>query len=752
MSNVSRPHVVGVGAGFCSLAGAYALGNHRVCTTALDVGVAQWAVHSIREVAGTDARQLIGNSPFNREVFSMQSWKQSSARVFRFAAAFLARPRFDDFTLFAAALAILGTILVLFRQVPYGAGITGDTVAYISTARNLLEENRFVIWNGNHYTGHPPLFPLLLALIGIFGHDPLESAGRLNAVVFGLTIFVSALYLRRRIQSRFLLLWTSVALVASWPLATVCFWAQTEASFIFFTILSLFSFDRFLDTGNRPSLVRAAIFTALACLDRYVGVTIVGSMALLLWQRRGIAVREKIGDSLVYTIIAMFPLSLWFLRNFLLVGNPTGYWNPPAISFQENIASGFATFGAWIVGPVSFHELAGWFTATFGRELTDGTLGVVLVTVTVLSLSGILSRFHFLDVHRKIEPPYANSVAVFVGFTISYLFFITLSLTIRGVEPMNTRYLAPVYVPMMFILVFSFDAIFSNSEQNRPKSFSLPGSTALMICLCSWLLWQAGINIDLIRRLTKHGAGYASPEWTESETIRFLNRHLIFRNILVWSNDDRGMYIRTNVPGAKARHSSLPTSLEGTRRWLGKIYRKRGVRKVDFIVWLYGSARPSYDYRLADLLTLPGLEPVTKLADGIVLRVGGDGAGDVMDLYRTEYLSIVQTPPVIRSSFNIHLHDDSLTYVKASCTPVDVTAPFFLHVTPRSPGDLPVSRQRWSFDNRDFDFYKSDGIRFDGKCLVTVPLPRYDMTDLSTGQYNKEGKLWEAALRLGRAE
>ena len=301
-----------------------------------------------------------------------------------------------------------------FVRFPMERGITGDTVAYISMARNLLERNEYF-----YYTEYPPLFPLLLALIGIFDYDPLESAGPLNAVVFGLTVFVSVLYLRRRIQSRFLLFWASVAIVASWPLATVCFWAQTEASFIFFTVLSLCSFDRFLDTGNRPSLVRAAIFTALACLDRYAGVSIVGSLALLLWWRRGMAVRERIGDSLVYTIIAMFPLSLFVLANFLLRGTPIRIWSPSANSFQENVASIFATFGTWIVGPVSFHELAGWFTATFGRELTDGTLGVVLVTVTVLSLSGILSRVHFLDVYRKRQPPHANSVAVFVGFTIS---------------------------------------------------------------------------------------------------------------------------------------------------------------------------------------------------------------------------------------------------------------------------------------------------------------------------------------------
>lgn len=144
-------------------------------------------------------------------------------RVLHFVTASVARPRLDDFTLFAASLAVLGAICILFRQFPYGAGITWDTISYVSTARNLLEENKLVTWRGQTYADHPPLFPLLLALIGIFGYDPLENAGRLNAVVFGLTIFVSVLYLRRRIQSRFLLLWTSGALVLSYPLATVSF-------------------------------------------------------------------------------------------------------------------------------------------------------------------------------------------------------------------------------------------------------------------------------------------------------------------------------------------------------------------------------------------------------------------------------------------------------------------------------------------------------------------------------------------------
>ena len=399
----------------------------------------------------------------------MQSWKQSSTRALRFATASWTRPRLDYFTLFAASLAALGTILVLFRQVPYGAGITGDSIAYISTAQNLLEENRFTTWNGQIYADFPPLFPLLLALIGIFGAAPAESAGWLNAVVFGLTVFASALYLRRRVQSRFLLVLTCSSLVLSWPLAAVSFWAQTETSFIFFTVLSLFSFDRFLDTGKHPPLIWAAIFTALACLDRYIGVSLAWSIVLLLWQRREMAVRKKIRAALIYAIIALSPLCFWLLRNFLLIGKPTGTRPPRLFSLQENVESGLITFGEWIVGRVPYQKLIDWLTATLGREFSDSNLGAFLVTILALGL--LVAGFgpSFIQSDGKRRPPYPDSISIFVVFVLSYLCLITAGLSIQGVEPLNNRYLAPLYIPILLIVVFVLDRFFKVTSQSRAK-------------------------------------------------------------------------------------------------------------------------------------------------------------------------------------------------------------------------------------------------------------------------------------------
>ena len=108
-----------------------------------------------------------------------------------------------------------------------------------------------------------------------------------------------------------------------------------------------------------------------------------------------------------------------------------------------------------------------------------------------------------------------------------------------------------------------------------------------------------------------------------------------------------------------------------------------------------------------------------------------------------QYESIVSDEPAARSTFNIYLVENTLTYTKQPCAPADIEARFFLHITPASKGDLPDDRKQYEFDNLDFDFGNS-GVMFDGKCITTVPLPEYDINHIRTGQYTPdEGQIWK---------
>ena len=59
--------------------------------------------------------------------------------------------------------------------------------------------------------------------------------------------------------------------------------------------------------------------------------------------------------------------------------------------------------------------------------------------------------------------------------------------------------------------------------------------------------------------------------------------------------------------------------------------------------------------------------------------------------------------------------------------------------------DLNVLREPWrtyGFANRDFSFDRY-GMYYDRKCLISVPLPEYEITGISTGQYAGDNRIWQ---------
>ena len=77
-------------------------------------------------------------------------------------------------------------------------------------------------------------------------------------------------------------------------------------------------------------------------------------------------------------------------------------------------------------------------------------------------------------------------------------------------------------------------------------------------------------------------------------------------------------------------------------------------------------------------------------------------------------LTVVAPPPpnpdklVIRSRFDMYLHDGWLVYVRKNCYPSDFRARFFLHVVPHDLRDLSAQRLPSGFSNLDFDWSSAD--------------------------------------------
>ncbi len=118
---------------------------------------------------------------------------------------------------------------------------------------------------------------------------------------------------------------------------------------------------------------------------------------------------------------------------------------------------------------------------------------------------------------------------------------------------------------------------------------------------------------------------------------------------------------------------------------------------------------------------------------------------------RAAYEAAVSREPDARAEFDLYLdaRSRSLTYVKEPCAASDVERPFFLHVFPERPEDLPRERREAGFDSAPVDFPQRGAI-FDGKCAARVPLPDYPVAALRTGQWIRgEGETWSAEIPFG---
>ena len=662
--------------------------------------------------------------------------------------------RADRFTALLAALGLLAAALVLLRGSVWGTGVGTDSVEYVSVARSLLAGEGFTAWNGAVFRDAAPLFPLAIALAGLPGPDPADTAGYVNAAALGLTVLATALWVRSRTRSRFLAAWAGCACALSPALAPLAATAMTDPLFVMFAVFSLFALDRFRDGGGRAFLIAAAACAGLACATRYVGVTLI-ACALPLLLLPGAALPARARNAAAFAAIAAAPLGAWMLRNLLAAGTPAGRIYPTGFSPLTDLHTAAGEFARWTLGEGGFAHLDALAEALPGAGGDPTAAAAALrAAVPLAAAAAALAMLRRRGCAGEARAA-AGGLAVPAAFAGVYALGVAIPLPLADAT-LFPRYLAPLHPPLLAAAAIVLGALLRCAARRGPfVRPPLPGraavpasapALALAAALALWLPQQAAASLGDIRERRAEGFGYTSRFWDESATVRWLRENP--PDGRVRSTNAYALYLLTGMRAERdLRVEAPPVGPGDARRWLGEVRAEGGDA---YVVWFHEPAKRRHDYRYGagELLALPGLEPWAVLEDGLVLRSTRDppAAGP----------PAAAVPPAgarlaASADFDVYEDGERLIYVREECAAGDAGAPFFLHVDPLDSGDLPGGRRRYGFDN--LDFASADRVfRHEGRCIAMRGLPDYGIAAIRTGQWVRAdgSRLWEVEFAPAR--
>ncbi len=679
-------------------------------------------------------------------------------------------------TLLIVVLAGLGTAHILVRTATYGAAIGTDSTIFLSTALNFLAGKGWRDFTGGLPVSWPPLFPLLLAALGWVGLEPLAAGRWINATAFGLTILAAGGWLRSHLRSQWLAVAATVAIAASLPLSHFASDFRTDSLFVLFTLLALIQLVSFLYRGGRTPLLWGAVCTALAALTRYPGVVLIGVGVLLLLVRRAPPLAARLKDAIVFGAVSSLPLALVLTRNWAVSGSWTGRieYSVSGQSLSDSLNQVADVFREWVMHQDALDGLGYllWTATRLGTPdwfggLLWATIGLVVVAMAmVVVVSGRWARrTEGTEVRERIGQR-ALSALSFGVFVVAYLVFMVAVVPFTVELGIDSRYVLPVYVPLLLVAVLLLDRFLSIKAAGR-RAAAKWGLAALVLLAA---LAHTGFSAQKNLRLTAQAldTGYPDDEayniaaWQHSATLNYIRDHL--SDSITYSNNHYLVWFADRTAAIRT-HRQLPFEIHQWTRFARK-WSKRGEDEV-YIVWIKDSHRSVYyDYNDLDIRLLPGVEVVVESPDSVVLRVR-EAATEPFDAdrhrarkqrYQERYVEqwLAQAGErVVHAGWDVYRNGRKLTYFKKPCVPADVQAKFILHVIPADPGVLPIARRRYGFDSRGFHFdwlEHTARVLVADQCIAVVELPAYAIDRIRVGQWIANGNrtVWDAEFSPGR--
>ncbi len=509
-------------------------------------------------------------------------------------------------------LIILGMVgmIVLVFSTKWGIGISPDSTIYIGAARNFLGGHGLGMLSGSGefipMTTFPPLYPILLSLIGLFGVDPLDGAKWLNVILFGSNITLVGFIIKKHSRSSWASIFGSFLMLTSVDVLLVHSMVMTESVFIFFALLGMLFMANYVTekTQNIVHLVACSIVISLAFLTRYIGVTlvIVGLIGIFLFGEKRFS--RRVIDCLIFAIISCSPMIIWMARNLFVAQTLTDkkvFFHPCTYG---QIRFGLVTASEWLL-PAS----------------TPGVIRAIVLLGVIVGLF-ILAVLHKTGKHRndRVNEYFEKTTQLIITFLVCYIgvLFFCISFVDADVI-MDQRILSPVFFSLVILGTCLVHKFWSFTD--RMHAFKV-GLIVLCIAFAGFYLFRGA---TWVIHSFDQGHGYGSKVWRYSETIEQI-RALPAR-IPIFSNGADAVYILTGRFAYPIPAKMNPTSGQINDNYLSELNKMRDEleRKDGVLVYFYTITWRWYLPSDDELKKRLQIRLFSKGADGSLYKVEKQG-------------------------------------------------------------------------------------------------------------------------------
>ena len=346
-------------------------------------------------------------------------------------------------------IAFLGAIHILIRTSVYGIIIASDSRSYMGFARSIVSwdfSEETLIW-------YPPFLSIILALFRWLNIDMVDTARFINVIAFSLIILLVGHYLSRHIKSHFFVVGATFAIMLSYPIISVSSFILTETLFILLTLLALVQMESFWSGRTAESgLVLSAVFSALAPLTRWIGITVIATGIILILTRPAFPASKKYKYAVLYGAWSSLPLALWLARNWIVDGSLTG--RRTDIASGQSLGDSLSQLGDTLHLWTFLHQEHGWTEYLLWAAAALAVLEIIRFLTAHLSRPRLHTSNTLPEGDRDQTTQGWQAAIPFATFTAVYLATLLIAVPITVEVPITNRYLAPVWVPAIITAVF----------------------------------------------------------------------------------------------------------------------------------------------------------------------------------------------------------------------------------------------------------------------------------------------------------